>query len=330
MKELGFNKFDRNAMLYYFLDKSDDWKNYNITRQQALNDEIRPAAMKNFRNKDFGNCLADDDYAVMKAMGLPVNTADDWNQIGETSQKKEQLFTPLKSIERQLLAVLKNTNVTEMERQLYPLLATAKSGDGTVLLQNHLGDFGLESLLNPSAMPAKSAAAVAPGAAAATAQPAVLVTETTPSGSAPPVNQAPSAPSTTPVAEILPVAAAAPAKETAPALPALAAIPGEGIIISAHQLAQVFAGLSIGELSCSRPIPEQQGMQTANTGILLFAVQTENPRTKGGAMEFDFAAGKITRIAFQLPTFRDFEQDVLDRPEVGGCRIEPSLLSKLH
>jgi len=30
---------------------------------------------------------------------------------------------------------------------MFPLLATAKKGDGTVLLQNHLGDFGLEKLL---------------------------------------------------------------------------------------------------------------------------------------------------------------------------------------
>jgi len=80
-------------------------------------------------------------------MGLPVNLQSDWKQIEESSQKKEQFFTPLKSIERQLISVLKNPNKTEMEQQMFPLIATAKDGDGTVLLQNHLGDFGLEKLL---------------------------------------------------------------------------------------------------------------------------------------------------------------------------------------
>jgi hypothetical protein len=47
-------------------------------------------------------------------------------------------------------------------------------------------------------------------------------------------------------------------------------------------------------------------------------------------MEFEFASGKINRIAFQSPTYRDFEQDVSDHPEVGGCRIAPALLTKLH
>jgi hypothetical protein len=68
---------------------------------------MRPKAIENYRSKDFANCLAADDYMVMKSMGLLVNTEDDWNQMGEASQKKEQLFTPLKSIERQLIAVLK-------------------------------------------------------------------------------------------------------------------------------------------------------------------------------------------------------------------------------
>ena len=35
MKDLGFNKFDRNAVIYYFLAKNGDWNNYNITRQKT-------------------------------------------------------------------------------------------------------------------------------------------------------------------------------------------------------------------------------------------------------------------------------------------------------
>ncbi len=67
--------------------------------------------------------------------------------MGDSSEKKEQFFLPLKSIERQLVTVIKNPNPAEMESQVYPLLSTAKNGDGTVLLQNHLGDFGLEKLI---------------------------------------------------------------------------------------------------------------------------------------------------------------------------------------
>ncbi|MGZ8180322.1 MAG: hypothetical protein ACXWT1_00035 [Methylobacter sp.] len=283
MKDLGFNKFDRNAVIYYFLAKNGDWNNYNISRQKTQTEEMRPKIMEGYRSKNFGNCLAADDYAVMKAMGLPVNTGADWNQMGEASQKKEQLFTPLKSIERQLVAVLKNPNKAEMEQQLFPLLNTAKNGDGSVLLQNHLGDFGLELLLNPPVAPAS-----APAPADASTAPA------------------------------------------APAAPALAAIPGEGVIVSAHQLAQVFSGLEINELSCARPVPDGSGKSAGNAGILLFTTKEGSARVKGGAMEFEFSGGKITRIAFQLSTYRDFEQDLLDRPEVGGCRIEPAFLVKLH
>ena len=288
MKDLGFNKFDRNAVLYYFLANNNDWKNYNITGQKALAEDIRPKTLADYRNKDFSQCLAVDDYVVMKAMGLRVNTQADWRVIGESRQKKEQLFSPLRSIERQLLSVLKNPNTTEMERQLFPLLSTAKNGEGTVLLQNHLGDFGLETLLNPPAF-------VAAPAPAATATPVA----TTPTLSA--------------------VSAAKPA-----------AIPGEGVIVSAHQLVQVFSGLSINELSCARPAPEQLGKPSSNIGILLFTTQVGSSLAKGGAMEFEFSAGKINRIAFQLPTYRDFEQDLQDNPELGGCRIDPSFLSKLH
>ena len=290
LKDLGFNKFDRNAFIYYFLANNSDWKNYNIPPQKAITDEIQPKIMKTYRSKDFGNCLAVDDYAVMKAMGLPVNLQSDWQQIEESSQKKEQFFTPLKSIERQLISVLKNPNKTEMVQQMFPLLATVANGEGTVLLQNHLGDFGLEKLLAP--------------------------------------------PSVGPVSAQAPVAAAAstsaPITAPPPVVPSPGIIPGEGVIVSASQLVDVFSGLSINELSCARILPDQQGKPAANVGILLFTTKEGSPRAKGGAMEFEFSGGKINRIAFQLPTYRDFEQDVLDHPEVGGCRIESSFLSKLH
>ncbi len=290
LKDLGFNKFDRNAFIYYFLAKNSDWKNYNIPPQKAMTEEIQPKIMKTYRSKDFGNCLAVEDYAVMKAMGLPVNVQSDWQQIEESSQKKEQFFTPLKSIERQLISVLKNPNKTEMVQQMFPLLATVAKGEGTVLLQNHLGDFGLEKLLTP--------------------------------------------PSLGPVSAPAPVAAAAstsaPIASPAPIVPSPGIIPGEGVIVSASQLVDVFTGLSINEFSCARILPDQQGKQAVNVGILLFTTKEGSPRAKGGAMEFEFSGGKINRIAFQLPTYRDFEQDVLDHPEVGGCRIESSFLSKLH
>jgi hypothetical protein len=226
----------------------------------------------------------------MKAMGLPVNLKSDWKQIEESSQKKEQFFTPLKSIERQLISVLKNPDKIEMEQQMFPLLATTKNGDGTVLLQNHLGAFGLEKLLAPPTV--ESASAPAP---ASTAIPAVAT-----------------------------------AQAAAPVVPVPALIPGEGVIVNARQLVQVFSGLSINELSCARIVPDQQGKASANVGILLFTTKEGSPRAKGGAIEFEFSGGKINRIAFQLPTYRDFEQDVLDHPEVGGCLIESSFLSKLH
>jgi hypothetical protein len=283
MKDLGFNKFDRNAVIYYFLAKNGDWNNYNISRQKTLSEEMRPKVIESFRNKNFGNCLTSDDYVVMKSMGLPVNTQSDWDQMGEASHKKEQLFTPLKSIERQLVAVLKSPNKAEMEHQLFPLLNTAKNGDGSVLLQNHLGDFGLELLLNPPVAPASVDASGVP-----TAAPAV----------------------------------AAPSTSTA--------IPGEGVIVNARQMAQVFSGLLINELSCARPVPDSSGKSSNNAGILLFTTKEGGPRVKGGAMEFEFFGGKITRIAFQLSTYRDFEQDLLDKPEIGGCRIDPAFLVKLH
>jgi len=283
LKALGFNKFDRNALLYYFLANSGDWKNYNIDRRRATDNDMRPKTIAAYRDKNFGACLAEDDYAVMKVMGLAVNTPADWDQLGATSRQQEQLFSPLQSIERQLLAVLRNTSAAEMERQLYPLLMTADKANGKVLLQNHLGDFGLEKLLNPPAVPAapQSADTALPPA------PAPVV----------------------------------------PAAPSLSTIPGEGIQVSAKQLAEVFLGLKIGELSCARLAPGQQGK---GIGILLFTTKEGGPWAKGGALEFEFADGKVNRLAFQLPTYRDFEQDIADRPEVGGCRIDPAWLAKLH
>jgi hypothetical protein len=287
VKALGFNKFDRNALLYYFLANSGDWKNYNIDRRNAAAYGIRPKTIAEYREKNFGACLTEDDYSVMKAMGLPVNMPADWDQLGATSRQQEQLFSPLQSIERQLLAVLRNNSAAEMERQLYPLLMTAERINGKVLLQNHLGDFGLEKLLNPS----EASTPVAP-APADTALP-------------------PAPPAANPV----------------PAVSATSPIPGEGIQVSAAQLTQAFLGLKIAELSCARPAPGQQGK---GIGILLFTTQQGSPSAKGGALEFEFADGKINRIAFQLPTYRDFEQDIADRPEVGGCRIDPEWLTKLH
>jgi hypothetical protein len=272
LKDLGFNKFDRNAVIYYFLANNNDWKNYNLNPQQLLSNDVAAKTAQSYRDKNFSNCLVNEDYLAMKAMGLTVNVAADWQQIGESSQKKEQRYTALKSIERQLVSVLKNPNKAEMESQIFPLLSTAKNGAGTVLLQNYLGDFGLEKLLNP-----------APPPATLSETPAIAIT-----------------------------------------------ISGEGTIVNAHQLAQVFSGLAINELSCARLIPDQQGNQINNIGILLFSTQEGSPRAKGGVIEFEFSDGKINRLAFQLPSQRDVEQDLVDHPELGACRIDPALLQKLH
>jgi hypothetical protein len=215
--------------------------------------------------------------------------------MGDASQKKEQFFLPLKSIERQLVAVLKNPNKAEMESQIYPLLNTAKNGDGSVLLQNHLGNFGLEKLLQPET--------------------SVVPTSANPVATIPPASSSGQGPSTVTTSAIT---------------PSLPTIPGEGLIINARQLVQVFSGLAFNELSCARVIPEQMGKPTGNIGLLLFTTKEGSPRSKGGAMEFEFTNGKINRIAFQSPTYRDFEQDVLDHPESGGCKIDSAFLAKIH
>jgi hypothetical protein len=303
MKDLGFNKFDRNAFIYYYLTNSDDWKNYNISQQKAMAGGLNSKLIADYSSKGFGNCLNDEDYSVMKAMGLAVNTQADCQQMAESSQKNEQSFSPLKSIERQLLAVLKNPSKTEMEHQLFPLLMTTKAGGGSILLQDHLGDFGLETMLNPPQLPAAKATS-----------PAVADSKPTP-------------------VPALPANGNGQAKEalqTAATVPQTLIIPGEGLIVNAGQLAHVFSGLLFDELSCARPAPQLQGSQVGHVGILLFTTKAGSPRAKGGAMEFEFSDGKINRIAFQLPTFRDFEQDLMDRPELGGCRVSPSLITKLH
>ena len=241
--------------------------------------------MQKYRSNNFNACLAADDYVVMKAMGLPVNTESDWALMGDSSQKKEQFFAPLKAIERQFIPLLKNTDKAAIESQLYPLIATTEKGDGTVLLQNRLGEFGLEKLLQPTV---------------------VVPTPTTGDNKADPIASA------------------------AAAIPATTAIPGSGLNITAQQLAQIISNLGINELSCARIIPEQIGKQVGTIGILLFTTKEGSPRTKGGAMEFEFSSGKINRIAFQSPTYRDFEQDIQDHPEVGECRIDPAFLAKLH
>ncbi|PKD38044.1 hypothetical protein CWO84_22650 [Methylomonas sp. Kb3] len=258
MKDLGFNKFDRNAVLYYFLSKtSPDWKNFNISAQRAMTDEIRPKLLEQYRAKDFAGCLASEDYAVMKSMKLAVNTEQDWEALTNSRQKKEGVINPIQSAARQFLSALQNPNKDEAARQLYPLLNTEKGGNGTVLLQNHLGNFGLEALLQ---------------------------------------------------------------------VPTVA---DEGVLINASQLAGVFSGLNVETYTCARPA-QDQGQPLANIGIMLFVTKPGSPREKGGALEFELVQGKIARLAFQHPSFRDFEQNLADYPDLGGCRIDADLLNKLH
>lgn len=257
MKELGFNKYDRNAVLYYFLDRSPDWKSYNIPVEQAMADDIRPDKLEQYRSKGFSGCLAQDDYATMALMGLAANNQQDWQAIMASRQKQESLFSPVQSAGRQLAAVMKNTNPTEMARQIYPLIATSAQGNGTVLLQNHLGDFGLEALLG------------------------------------------------------------------------MENFPGEGIVINAEQFEKVFSWLYLDQLSCARPVlsrPQSAG----KIGILLFTTRDGAPWPKGGALEFETDGDKIIRIAFQHPSYRDFERSLKDIPVIGSCKIKQSFVEQLH
>ncbi|QWF70599.1 hypothetical protein KEF85_14925 [Methylomonas paludis] len=257
MKDLGFNKYDRDAVLYYFLNQSPDWKNFNISQQLAMTDQLRPKLLEQYHSNGFAGCLADEDYIAMKNMKLSVNTPQDWEQITSSRLKKEGVINTIQALARQLLAAVKNPDKDEMTHQLYPLLNTDKSGNGSVLVQNHLSNFGLEAMLQ------------------------------------------------------VPV------------------IPDEGVVINAGQLAAMFLGLNVESYSCARPAQEQ-GQPLANIGIILFATKPGSPREKGGALEFELVQGKIVRITLQHPAFRDFEQNIADYPDLGGCRIEADLLNSLH
>lgn len=257
LKGLGFNKFDRNAVLFYFLSNSPDWKNFNITPQKAMADAIRPRLLEQYRSNDFSACFSSEDYSVMKSMHLPVNTSQDWDNLTNNRQKKEEVISPVQSAGRQLLSVFSLLDKDEMARQLYPLLQNTQSGNGSVLLQNHLGNFGLENMLQ------------------------------------------------------IPV------------------IADEGVVVNATQLAGIIRGLDIQSYTCARPALNQ-GQPLVNIGILLFLTQAGSPWEKGGALEFEINQGKITRLAFQNSTYRDFEQSITDYPDMGGCRIETDFLNKLH
>ena len=257
LKDLGFNKFDRNAVLYYFLLQAPDWKNFNITSQRAMADSIRPKQLDDFRSKDFSGCLAEEDYRAMQAMHLPVNSHQDWDNLTRSRQKKEDSFAAVQSIGRQLLAALKNSDQEEMSRQLYPLLHHDQQGLGFSLLQNNLGNFALESLLG---------------------------------------------------------------------IPAMSP---EGVVVSANQIANLFSHLGVENYSCVRPALEQ-GKPLSHLGIILFVTQPGSPREKGGALEFELGQGKITRLSFQHPSFRDFEQNLSDYPDLGGCHVDNDMLMRLH
>ena len=303
LRDLGFNKFDRDAFLYYFLVNSPDWNNYNKSSQQLLSDDISSKALEDFKTKNFGSCLVADDYIVMKAMGLSVNSQADWQELQASGNKKSQALLPLRSIERQFARVLTNSNKSEIEQQLYPLLHTNIKGDGTVLLQNYLGDFGLEKLLSDPKVQVNVALTSNDNGINSSNNSQVVPVD----GSK----------QSTPVTIV---------SEAAPVIP----IPAEGLVVSARQLAQVISGLLFNEFSCTRLLPDQQGHLNANAGMVLFTTKQGSPRQKGGAIEFEFSAGKINRIAFQLPTYKDFEQSVIDHPSLGDCRIDAAFINQLH
>lgn len=257
LKGLGFNKYDRNAVLYYFLAEAPDWKNYNLGAQKAMADAVRPRLLEQYRSKDFSACLVADDYQTMKSLNLPVNTEDDWDNLTSQRQKKEGVIGNVQAAGRQLLAALQQADKDERTKLLYPLFNTDQGGHGTLLLQNHLGNFGLEAMLQ---------------------------------------------------------------------LPALA---DEGVVVTAAQLAEVVGALNVETYSCVRPA-QDQGQPLPNVGLLLFATRPGSPREKGGALEFELLQGKIVRLAFQHPSYRDFEQNIADYPDLGGCRIEADFLQKLH
>jgi hypothetical protein len=255
LKDLGFNKFDRNAVLYYYLEKSPDWRTYNAGGRALSGDSPRLKQLQQYQQRNFGACLSTDDYDVMKRMGLPVNSQDDWNSRLNQIQESEGYLGAIQSIERQLAPILRNSNVGEVEHQIFPLIASGKV-PGSVLLQNHLGNFGLEQLLD------------------------------TPS------------------------------------------VPGEGVTVTSHQLAQVFSALRVTDFSCARPVVEQ-GKLIRNVAIMLFFVAPESPLGKGAALEFQFDGGKVTRLTLQSLALRDFKQEIQDHPIVGDCKIDPAWLEKV-
>lgn len=257
LKDLGFNRFDRNAVLYYFLQQAPDWKNFNITAQRAMTDSIRPKQLEEFQRKDFAGCLAAEDYQAMKAMHLPVNSQQDWEKLNSNRQKKEDSFAAVLATGRQLLAALKNSDQDEMMRQLYPLLTHDQQSASITYLQNNLGHFTLEPLLG------------------------------------------------------------------------IQALGSEGTVVNASQLANLFSHLGVESYSCVRPVVEQ-GKPSGSMGIILFTTLPGSPREKGGALEFEVAQGKIHRLSFQHPSFRDFEQSLTELPDLGGCHIDSELLNRLH
>ncbi|MCD2451257.1 hypothetical protein GO003_012720 [Methylicorpusculum oleiharenae] len=256
LRELGFNKYDRNAVLFYFLGSSTDWQNYTIPAAKLSAGDYKMSTLQQYRERSFSGCLAKPDYDAMAQMGLSVSTDETWETLLTGRRKQESVVGPVQSIGRQLTAVINNKNPTEMARQIYPLIATAKEGNGQVLLQNNLGDFGLENLLG------------------------------------------------------------------------VTAISGEGVVLTYQQVEQVFNWLAIKELSCSRPAIEQ-GKPLGHIGLMLFTTQDGSPWPKGGALEYEIVNGKIARLSFQNPAFRDFEQSLIDFPEVGGCRISNDFVQKL-
>ncbi|QSA97945.1 hypothetical protein [Methylococcus sp. EFPC2] len=250
MRDLGFNKYDRNAVLYYFLDKTRAWKNYNLAGQKVVGTGMPVSRLEEYRAGNFAGCLVEDDYEVMKHLSLPVNAAKDWDNTLQQLREKESYFAAIRALERQLIAVIRNPNQAEMEKQLFPLVA------GTVLLQDRLGNFGIERVLN-----------------------------------IPPV-------------------------------------PGDGMALNPAQLAQLFVGLKVADTSCARPAYEQ-GRPVPNVAILMFSTAADSPLAKGAALEFEFNGNRISRIALQSPTFRDFRQDVISNPQVGDCRVQPQWMEWL-
>lgn len=153
MKDLGFDRFDRDAVLYYFLDKNPEWKNYNVAAPGVLAGDIAFGQLQRYRERGFVGCLAAGDYETMKRMGLQTNGPEDWNAMLAQAKEKDAYLGAIRSLERQLTAAVKAPNAGEMERQLFPLIAAGPNETGKLLLQNHLGDFGLERILNTGVMP---------------------------------------------------------------------------------------------------------------------------------------------------------------------------------